>query len=333
MAQADVVVEHREAVAAVGSCSVSRATGGKGMLPATCCPSPVAPVSAWSLWDMLCNLKVFVTALEALGARRESLHARSPDDALPRDDEIGLATTFYNWQLLSKQFDLPTCLATTVKLIGRWDESRTGASKFIAPLTVREAIGRISEFDENFRYDTQARRMFLMGRDKSALFNTGFGPLVDSLFSADSVELSEANNCCAVERYTASVFHCMRGVEHGLRSLAVAVGAPAQKLPFEYEEWNKLIDMVDCYWKSPVAQWGKSKEQVNARQFFKRIVADLHAFKDDVRNLVMHTRGDYDELSARSVLNRTREWFLLLAEKTNENMGHGQLVMDRTLFS
>jgi hypothetical protein len=167
--------------------------------------------------------------------------------------------------------------------------------------------------------------------DKPKWESRQIDPKVQAAFPSAIGDLVAAGNCYATGNDTASVFHMMRAVEFGLRTLAEAVGAPVAKLPFEYEEWNTLINNVDSTWKASVDTWGKSAELINARQFFKRIVADLHAFKDDVRNIIMHTRGEYDSPGALSVRNRVDGWFGVLASKAHENMTSGDL-LDRRLF-
>jgi hypothetical protein len=151
-------------------------------------------------------------------------------------------------------------------------------------------------------------------------------------FGAAIPELELAGNCYATENNTASVFHLMRAVEHGLRVFAVAVGNQVGVLPFDYQEWQQLIDGADKQWKASVDTWGKSAEQINARAFFKRIIADLHAFKDEVRNVTAHTRGSYDAPGALSIRNRVDAWFSLLASKAYEGMASGAL-LDRSLFT
>jgi hypothetical protein len=157
-------------------------------------------------------------------------------------------------------------------------------------------------------------------------------PNVRTAFMSAVPDLEAAGNCYATDNDTASVFHLMRAVEHGLRAFAVAVGTPVGKLPFDYESWENLINDANKEWVKTVDTWGKSAEQINARRFFKRIVADLTAFKDDVRNVTMHTRGDYDANGAMSVRNRVDEWFVVLASKSHDNMTLGEL-LDRSLFA
>ena len=122
-----------------------------------------------------------------------------------------------------------------------------------------------------------------------------------------------------MECNTAAVFHVMRAVEHGLRALAVAVDVNPGKLPLEYQEWNELIDQVKKK-SSAVDQWGKSAELTNARQWFHRVIGDLYSFKDDVRNVTMHTRKSYNSNEAMGVHDRAREWFQVLASKVSDGM-------------
>jgi hypothetical protein len=163
--------------------------------------------------------------------------------------------------------------------------------------------------------------------DNEQLFGVG----VYDAFESARADIKEGGNCLVVGFHTAAVFHFMRAVEHGLRALVTALGVPVRSVPFSYEEWNTLIERADTTWKIPVEAWGHSAERTNARQFFKRIIADLNAFKDDVRNIVMHTRDSYDAAGALSVENRVGAWFKLLAAKVSDDGAPGS-VLDRTLF-
>jgi hypothetical protein len=164
----------------------------------------------------------------------------------------------------------------------------------------------------------------------------GFSHDVNTKFPDASTEIMEAQTCYALGRHTASVFHLMRAVEHGLRALVVAVGVTPGKVPLAYEEWNTLIEQLEKAWKAieggPPQGWGKSAELTHAREFFNPIVADLHAIKDAVRNVTMHTRGSYDEESALAIRNKVADWFRVLATKVEQQSKPASL-LDRALFS
>ncbi len=159
-----------------------------------------------------------------------------------------------------------------------------------------------------------------------------FGNDVFDAFESARADIREGGNCLAVECNTAAVFHFMRAVEHGMHALAIGVGVvPNTKFPLEYQEWQNVIDQIKS--KSNVIDaWGKSAEQINARRFFNKIIADLFSFKDDVRNVTMHARDFYDGPASLSVKIRCEEWFKTLATKVNEGIAPGS-VLDRKLFS
>jgi hypothetical protein len=98
-------------------------------------------------------------------------------------------------------------------------------------------------------------------------------------------KLREAGNCLAAGCPKASVFHLMRAVEHGLRALASGAGVSAVAVPLDYQLWMPLIEQVESLSKQ-TESW-KGAERTNARQFFRRVIAHLYSFKDDVRNLTM----------------------------------------------
>lgn len=124
----------------------------------------------------------------------------------------------------------------------------------------------------------------------------------------------------------------MRAVEVGMRTLSEAVGVPVQTMPIEYQDWHIVIQNIEAASKG-VEAWGQCPERTNARQFFKRVIADMHAFKDDTRNVLFHTRNKpYDSPGAISVRNRVQEWFDLLASKMEPGMSSGAL-LDRSRFA
>lgn len=209
----------------------------------------------------------------------------------------------------------------------------TGASRIIekrSVLTHTDAKRRLDDLWDDFMRDCDLRHVEIIGADLFKYYDVGFGHDVTHKFPEATTEIKEAGTCYALGRHTASVFHLMRAVEHGLRALAVAVGVPGAPLPLEYQEWHGLIDQVHSRSSSVIDAWGRSAELTNARQFFKRIIADLQSFKDDVRNVTMHTRTSYDGPGALSVNNRTRDWFQVLSTKVSEDQIGS--ILDRTAF-
>lgn len=130
---------------------------------------------------------------------------------------------------------------------------------------------------------------------------------------------------------TACVFHLMRAAEHGLRALVTAVGVTTPKIPLEYQEWQNLIEQVEKH-ADVINSWAQPSKS-NARAFFNGVIADFYAFKDDIRNILMHTRagGTYDEAEAHHEIQRVSKCLCRLADN-NVAEGVATSVLNASLF-
>jgi hypothetical protein len=146
-------------------------------------------------------------------------------------------------------------------------------------------------------------------------------PTVSAAFPLAMPDLALAGNCYATDNCTACVFHLMRAAEWGLRALVHAVGVTTPKIALEFQQWQNLIEQVEStVTNAHVERWPQPAKS-NAQAFFSRVIADGYAFKDDIRNVTMHTRtgGTYDTRGALSAMNRVMEFFSRLATKVDEN--------------
>lgn len=200
-------------------------------------------------------------------------------------------------------------------------------------LTPAEVSKSFRDLWDDFLSDCDGRLVELIEPANTKYYDqdAGFGYEVAQRFPSAKPEIRECGTCYALGRHTASVFHAMRAVEHGLRALTGAVGVVSPKVPLNYQDWNCLIQQVESRSEAAVDTWGKSAEVTNARQFFHRLVADLYLFKDDVRNVTMHTRASYDAPGALSVRNRAAEWFAVLATRVSENTTDS--ILEKRLFT
>ncbi len=247
--------------------------------------------------------------------------APSPDGFLTNDSQQQLDSYATQWRHHFEEHEFPYALQAVTRL-----QEQARLPRF----RMDTALLRVEDIWRDFQSDCDDRFVEIIPADRGQFYDKGFGHEVDPTFPDATLEIKEAGTCYALGRHTASVFHLMRAVEHGLRALSVAVGVPCNKLPLEYQEWNTLIDGVQKHSANVIDTWGKSAELTNARQFFKRIISDLQAFKDDVRNVTMHTRANYDAPGALSVRNKTKDWFVVLATKVAEDQTES--ILDRSLF-
>src|SRR5258708_27661332 len=222
------------------------------------------------------------------------------------------------------QFFEPYGLSAALRATRRLQEQRN-------KLSPAEVIRALDDLWGDFLADCDGRLVEVIKPDNTKYYDAGFGHEVNHKFKEATREIAEAGTCYALGGNTASVFHLMRGVEHGLRALTRAVGVTAPKIPLNYQEWNCLIEQIESRSDAAISTWGKGAETTNARQFFHRIVPELYLFKADVRNVTMHTRQSYDAPGALSVRNRASEWFAVLATRVSENTTDS--ILEKHLFA
>jgi hypothetical protein len=149
------------------------------------------------------------------------------------------------------------------------------------------------------------------------------GEDIHKAFPSAAYDLEEAGNCISVGSGTAAVFHLMRAVEWGIRSLSVELGVldvPRKNtsIPIEFAEWDKILDQLypAVQKKVDALPPGQAKQEV--QEFYFTILHDIRGFKDAFRNHVMHTRKIYSQKAADDVLDFARKFFGLLSTKITE---------------
>jgi hypothetical protein len=165
-------------------------------------------------------------------------------------------------------------------------------------------------------YDEIVDLTFLyLTSDKRQFYNrtTPLGELGQAHFPAANLEIIEASNCYAFERYTACVFHLVRACEVGVKALYKTLGIAAPKLG---NSWGNLLKPMDDELKKPVKDrcdlWSKESE------FFDSATNDVRAIKRAWRDSTMHVQSAYDESSALKVFLAVESFFRHLSRKINE---------------
>lgn len=149
--------------------------------------------------------------------------------------------------------------------------------------------------------------------DASAMLHAGtdlFGTEVADRFPSAILDIEEAGKCLAFERGTACVFHCMRVMEVGLKSLAKALGidyAPS---------WESYLTQIDKEfkraWKDKEPAWKQDEA------FYTEAAADLTVVKRAWRNPTMHVRIAYDPVKAKEVFDGVKAFMRHLSTKLRE---------------
>jgi hypothetical protein len=162
-------------------------------------------------------------------------------------------------------------------------------------------------------------KLFLfLDKKEAELFESAepFGSKVTSAFPSANRELQEAAKCIALDKGTASVFHSMRAVESGIRSLANEVGKT-----FDVQQWNVILNEIE----SEIGKMrrngipGLSKQDKDEKlQFLSRAAAQIGYFKDGWRNYVSHNKRPYDVKEAIGIYEHVGAFMSVLSERLSE---------------
>ena len=122
-------------------------------------------------------------------------------------------------------------------------------------------------------------------------------------FHGAEEDIREAGACISVDRWTASVFHSMRILEHGLGALAGKFG-----VLFTRESWHKVIQGIEDAIAALREKPGLDDHDRENIMRCSSAAAELRYFKDAWRNHVMHARSSYDSYQASSIYVHVRDF-------------------------
>jgi hypothetical protein len=128
-------------------------------------------------------------------------------------------------------------------------------------------------------------------------------------FPDAAVDVEEASKCFATDRHTASVFHLMRVLEHGLDGIAKLLN-PAVDW---YSSWEAYLQKLNAAWK---AKYNDPKDPDHRKwtRFFSEVELHFHAIKITLRNPTMHKlEKTYTEEAADQVYVEVRSLMRYLA--------------------
>ena len=145
-----------------------------------------------------------------------------------------------------------------------------------------------------------------------------FGELVSDKFPNAIYDIDEAAKCLVFWRSTACVFHCMRTVDQGIKSLiGDSFNDQAYLDKHERRVWlemirrirreaQKLDDVIASRWKGRQARLNEIAERLS-------LVADAH------RNPTMHAEAKYTLEEAEDIFNTTKSFMHRLASGLHQD--------------
>jgi HEPN domain-containing protein len=148
-----------------------------------------------------------------------------------------------------------------------------------------------------------------------------FGPEVHANFASSRTDVTEAGNCYATGRYTACVFHCMRVVEKGLHALVRELNDKHSagivfRDKVEYENWGSIITEIQLALENPkrIQRLAPlpTKEEMT---LYSKIAIESEYFKNAWRDDVSHSRSEYDQPAALTVIDHVKAFMVYLAKQ------------------
>jgi hypothetical protein len=270
------------------------------------------PYGLWSLWDML---NAHITGLCSLCAQlmlEETSRSSAYITAEALDSPIGekqrerargwlkIATNIANdfeWSTVDDRVEIFT------KKLRSPLSNRDFATEF---RVLRETIDAASKGQFIYRYPNEKSVVLLRWKDD--------WEQVRLKFPSSETDILPAVDLWALGHSTASVFHCMRVLEHGLRALAEDVGRT-----FDVQQWHNIIEEIESSIVTIRKSLPRGAEKNDRLQFLSEAAKEFVYFKDGWRNYVSHGRGSYDEHQARSVMNHVRVFMTGLSSRLSEN--------------
>ena len=138
------------------------------------------------------------------------------------------------------------------------------------------------------------------------------GPAFESTFPDAIKDAHSGIRCFVLDQWTASVFHFMRVLEHGLRWLSEKAGLDIKDISLE--NWKSIIDQI-VKKINEMEQLPKSQQKSENIKFYSEAAANFRFFKDAWRNHVSHARVTYDSDDARRIMDHVVEFMKHLASR------------------
>jgi hypothetical protein len=183
--------------------------------------------------------------------------------------------------------------------------------------TYSEITQAFKEFRQRIDDELKRRVFMRVPREKVKFYNGKalLSQAVERAFPSIVNDVEEAGKCLSFGRNTACVFHLMRVMEIGLRTLGDSLNNPSLD-PKRNPSWDSILQKCDKELAKPRNE--RSPEWMKDDQFFAEATANLRAVKDAWRNPSMHVEKDYDDEKALDVFNSVKAFMRHLAAKLHE---------------
>jgi hypothetical protein len=285
---------------------------------------PVAPAwnwpsGLWSLWDMekfpalsLINdvrlLQEAESRLQSAMGQRGPISALSPaDNGLLRGILFSCATDCNSIGLSGPEARITDIMLRLDNIVPR------------LPCNLQIIQAEVVGLRFHIMRDLGVYSYMLLNKTDKTYFEQErlFGDEVYSRFESAREDIKEAGSCLALNRSTATVFHCMRVLEIGLGMFAAEVS-----VPFGTDQWHIVINNIEAklkqYRDNGIPGITDRALKNTKLQFYSEAAKEFAYFKDAWRNYVSHAKAIYDQNRALSVLDHTKTFMCVLSRELHE---------------
>jgi hypothetical protein len=282
----------------------------------------ISPGRLWSLWDMLkINARGFYRTLLNVHAAQLLVEERKKDtdaylapiaDQKLLDDLLRRAKLFQGHALNLGAPVTASLAEHHIWTIG----SNTKPSQ-------KELVEAYNNLIITLEHELSTIFLFAIEAEKKRYFEPKeplFGPPFAAKFQTMGMfELDEAAKCLALGRPTAAVFHLMRLMEIGIRSVSRCLRIPDPLKPADRNWGNILREIkadIDAHsGNKPSKAWALPED----REFFESAYASLDAVRVAWRNTTMHVENKYTDDEAEHIFLATKGFMKKLASRMDED--------------
>lgn len=200
------------------------------------------------------------------------------------------------------------------------------ANRFVGQLdnpdhrfSYRELKSPLQDIESRFSDHLGFIKLFVVRGEQMPLLGTAaelLGEQTAARFRGAWFDSEEAAKCILVQRPTAAVFHSMRMLEIGIKSLAKRLGIENPVKPSQ-RNWGVILSQV----RAKIDADYPAGERLGGSEgaFFDKLYATLDAVKNPWRNETMHVEGVYQDGEARHILLNTIAFLQLMATRFDED--------------
>ncbi len=183
----------------------------------------------------------------------------------------------------------------------------------LPPHTVHRYHMHVRDLAVSLERELSKKIVIFLPEDKIGYFDGSknlFPIKVRESFPSADIDMDEAANCFALDRYTASVFHSMSVMQAGLNKMAESLDLEAGKNPDD--ALSLMEEEVGSRSRTPTPEWK------NVQPFYSEAVTYFRNVKDAWRNHTMHIKQHYDEPTSKAILNSVSDFMRHLAKRLHE---------------